>query len=83
MDPFEILPDECKYENSQSLKLQECPEDVTTGEMPRHILCRLSRYVPSFSLYSIAHWWIVCLLVLVFLLLPLSICLKPRRKYVL
>ena len=25
------------------LKLQECPEDVPTGEMPRHIVCMLER----------------------------------------
>ena len=38
-----IIADRCSYVNQQTLKLQECPEDVPTGEMPRHIVCMLER----------------------------------------
>ncbi|EME26479.1 DNA replication licensing factor MCM5 [Galdieria sulphuraria] len=37
LDPFVIVPDECEYADQQSLKLQELPEEVPTGEMPRSI----------------------------------------------
>jgi DNA replication licensing factor MCM5 len=36
--PYQILPDECVYNDIQSLKLQESPEAVPTGEMPRNLL---------------------------------------------
>lgn len=40
LDPFVIIPDRSKFTNSQRLKLQENPEMVPTGEVPRHIdLC--------------------------------------------
>ena len=38
LDPFVVIPDRSTYVDQQTLKLQECPEDVPTGEMPRHIL---------------------------------------------
>jgi len=37
LDPFEVVADKCKFLDIQKLKLQEAPEDVPTGEMPRHI----------------------------------------------
>ncbi|GAX74631.1 hypothetical protein CEUSTIGMA_g2079.t1 [Chlamydomonas eustigma] len=37
-DPFIVLPDRSQYVDQQQLKLQEKPEDVPTGEMPRHVL---------------------------------------------
>jgi len=37
VDPFEIVADKCKFLDIQKLKLQESPEDIPTGEMPRHI----------------------------------------------
>jgi len=37
LDPFVIVPDECEYADQQTLKLQELPEEVPTGEMPRSI----------------------------------------------
>eukprot|EP00466_Bigelowiella_natans_P003777 jgi/Bigna1/131322/aug1.14_g6030 len=40
LDPWVIVPDRSKFTNSQRLKLQENPEMVPTGEVPRHIdLC--------------------------------------------
>ena len=37
VDPFSIIADKSRYVNQQSLKLQETPESVPTGEMPRHL----------------------------------------------
>jgi len=34
-DPYDIVPDMCAFVDSQVLRLQEDPEDVPTGEMPR------------------------------------------------
>ena len=37
LDPYVIIGEECVYDDVQSLKLQELPEDVPTGEMPRSV----------------------------------------------
>jgi len=37
MDPFLILPDKSKHIDFQTMKLQEAPDSVPQGEMPRHI----------------------------------------------
>lgn len=37
LDPYYILPDKCKCINTQTLKLQELPEDTPQGGMPRHL----------------------------------------------
>ena len=37
VDPFYIVPDKCKCVDFQVLKLQEIPESVPNGEMPRHM----------------------------------------------
>jgi len=48
LDPFVMVPDKCEYIDTQRLKLQENPEDVPTGEMPRHMaLCVDREYVDS------------------------------------
>ena len=39
LDPYFILPDKCKCVDFQILKLQEAPDSVPHGEMPRH--CKL------------------------------------------
>lgn len=44
-NPYVILPMECEYEDQQVLKLQELPEDVPTGELPRHITVVVDRYM--------------------------------------
>eukprot|EP00919_Chromeraceae_sp_WS-2016_P036140 GHVR01085811.1.p1 GENE.GHVR01085811.1~~GHVR01085811.1.p1 ORF type:complete len:752 (+),score=192.83 GHVR01085811.1:86-2341(+) len=36
-DPYTIVADECVYHDTQTFKLQELPEHVPTGEMPRHL----------------------------------------------
>eukprot|EP00968_Pinguiococcus_pyrenoidosus_P016300 scaffold1554_cov261-Pinguiococcus_pyrenoidosus.AAC.8 len=42
-NPFVILPDKCTYVDQQVLKLQEAPEVVPTGEMPRNIALTMDR----------------------------------------
>jgi len=39
------LPDSCKCVDSQTLKLQETPENVPNGEIPRHIQLYMDRYL--------------------------------------
>jgi DNA replication licensing factor MCM5 len=46
-DPYVVLSDSCKFVDQQSLKLQENPETVPTGEMPRHVLLMCDRYLVS------------------------------------
>ena len=45
LDPFFVLPDSCKCIDSQMLKLQETPESVPNGEVPRHIQLYAERYL--------------------------------------
>ena len=45
LDPFFVLPDSCKCIDSQSLKLQETPDNVPNGEIPRHIQLYVDRYL--------------------------------------
>ena len=45
LDPYVILPDKSRCVDQQSLKLQELPEMVPTGEMPRHVMLSADRYL--------------------------------------
>ncbi|CAJ0581805.1 unnamed protein product, partial [Mesorhabditis spiculigera] len=45
LDPYVILPDKCVCVDFQTLKLQENPEDVPHGEMPRHLPLYVDRYL--------------------------------------
>jgi DNA replication licensing factor MCM5 len=45
LDPFFVLPDSCKCVDSQTLKLQETPENVPNGEIPRHLQLYMDRYL--------------------------------------
>jgi len=45
VDPFYIVPDKCKCVDFQVLKLQEAPEAVPNGEMPRHLQMYADRYL--------------------------------------
>eukprot|EP01069_Polyplicarium_translucidae_P007259 Polyplicarium_translucidae@DN3079_c0_g2_i2.p1 len=38
LDPYAVLADESEYCDVQTLKFQELPEDVPTGDMPRHLM---------------------------------------------
>lgn len=43
LDPFFIMPDKCQCVDFQILKLQEAPDSVPHGEMPRHMSLFLDR----------------------------------------
>ena len=43
LDPYRIVPDKCEYLDRQTLKLQEAPELVPTGDMPRTFLMTVDR----------------------------------------
>ncbi|KNA03934.1 hypothetical protein SOVF_204460 [Spinacia oleracea] len=45
LDPWLIVPDRSKYVDQQTLKLQENPEDVPTGELPRNMLLSVDRHL--------------------------------------
>ncbi|ERN10340.1 DNA replication licensing factor MCM5 [Amborella trichopoda] len=45
VDPWIMVPDKSKYVDQQTLKLQENPEDVPTGELPRNTLLSLDRHL--------------------------------------
>jgi DNA replication licensing factor MCM5 len=45
IDPFYIVPDKCKCVDFQTLKLQESPEAVPNGELPRHLQMYCDRYL--------------------------------------
>ncbi|KAL5729718.1 DNA helicase [Ranunculus cassubicifolius] len=45
LDPWIVVPDRSKYVDQQTLKLQENPEDVPTGELPRNILLAVDRHL--------------------------------------
>lgn len=45
LDPFEIDGDKCRCVDQQVLRLQENPEMVPTGELPRHVLLTCDRYL--------------------------------------
>lgn len=43
LDPYFILPDKCQCVDFQTLKLQELPDGLPQGEMPRHLQLYLDR----------------------------------------
>ncbi|EPS62425.1 hypothetical protein M569_12365 [Genlisea aurea] len=45
IDPYIVVPDKSKYVDQQTLKLQENPEDVPTGELPRNMLLSVDRHL--------------------------------------
>ncbi len=45
IDPFYIVPDKCKCVDFQVLKMQEAPEAVPNGELPRHLQLYCDRYL--------------------------------------
>ncbi|KFD60072.1 hypothetical protein M514_03873 [Trichuris suis] len=45
VDPYIILPDKCRCIDFQMMKLQETPEDVPHGELPRHMSLYCDRYL--------------------------------------
>ncbi|KAJ3415013.1 minichromosome maintenance protein 5 [Chytridiales sp. JEL 0842] len=47
LDPYQIIPDKSRFVDVQTLKLQEAPDMVPVGELPRHILLSADRYLTS------------------------------------
>eukprot|EP01134_Creolimax_fragrantissima_P002299 CFRG2299T1 len=45
LDPYDIMGDKCLCVDQQTLKLQEAPEMVPTGELPRHIMLSADRFL--------------------------------------
>lgn len=45
LDPFFIMPDKCQCVDFQTLKLQELPDHIPQGEMPRHLQLYCERYL--------------------------------------
>lgn len=43
--PYTVIPDQCEYIDQQTLKIQEAPEVVPTGEMPRNIMLSVDRWL--------------------------------------
>ncbi|KAI9230827.1 MAG: MCM2/3/5 family-domain-containing protein [Piptocephalis tieghemiana] len=45
LDPYLIMHDQCRFVDQQTLKLQEAPDMVPVGELPRHMLLHADRYL--------------------------------------
>ncbi|GLV39625.1 Minichromosome maintenance 5 [Carabus blaptoides fortunei] len=45
LDPFFIIPDKCTCVDYQVLKLQELPDSIPQGEVPRHVQLFSDRYL--------------------------------------
>ena len=45
LDTYSVVTDRCEYLDQQTLKLQEAPELIPTGEMPRTFLLTCDRYL--------------------------------------
>ncbi|XP_008555386.1 DNA replication licensing factor Mcm5 [Microplitis demolitor] len=45
LDPFFVMPDLCRCVDFQVLKLQELPDNIPQGEMPRHLQLYCDRYL--------------------------------------
>ncbi|KAJ8942625.1 hypothetical protein NQ318_013338 [Aromia moschata] len=45
VDPYFIMPDKCQCVDFQVLKLQELPDGVPQGEIPRHMVLYCDRYL--------------------------------------
>ncbi|RGB26009.1 MCM2/3/5 family-domain-containing protein [Rhizophagus diaphanus] len=45
LDPFVIIHDRCTYVDQQVLKIQESPDFLPVGDLPRHITVYLDRYL--------------------------------------
>lgn len=47
LDPYVIVHEKCHFVDQQVLKLQEAPDQVPVGELPRHILISADRYLAN------------------------------------
>jgi len=47
LDPYFVVHEKCHFVDQQVLKLQEAPDQVPVGELPRHILISADRYLTN------------------------------------
>ncbi|KAL1959949.1 hypothetical protein VTO42DRAFT_617 [Malbranchea cinnamomea] len=47
LDPYVVVHEKCEFVDQQVLKLQEAPDQVPVGELPRHILVSADRYLAN------------------------------------
>ncbi|KAF2230890.1 MCM-domain-containing protein [Viridothelium virens] len=47
LDPYYVIHEKCQFIDQQVLKLQEAPDDIPVGELPRHILISADRYLTN------------------------------------
>ncbi|KAF2841308.1 MCM-domain-containing protein [Patellaria atrata CBS 101060] len=47
LDPYFVVHEKCQFIDQQVLKLQEAPDQVPVGELPRHILISADRYLAN------------------------------------
>ncbi|KAJ5907165.1 DNA replication licensing factor mcm5 [Penicillium subrubescens] len=47
LDPYVIHHEKCQFVDQQVLKLQEAPDQVPVGELPRHVLISADRYLAN------------------------------------
>lgn len=45
LDPYVVVHEHSKFVDQQTIKLQEAPDAVPVGELPRHIILSVDRYV--------------------------------------
>lgn len=45
IDPYVIIHDKCSFVDAQFIKLQESPDMVPVGELPRHLSLSADRYL--------------------------------------
>ncbi|CAI7652883.1 unnamed protein product [Penicillium bialowiezense] len=47
LDPYVVYHEKCQFVDQQVLKLQEAPDQVPVGELPRHVLISADRYLAN------------------------------------
>ena len=47
LDPYFVVHERCQFIDQQIIKLQEAPDQVPVGELPRHILVSADRYLTN------------------------------------
>ena len=47
MDPYFVVHEKCQFVDQQIIKLQEAPDQVPVGELPRHVLISTDRYLTN------------------------------------
>ncbi|KAL7790846.1 MCM2/3/5 family domain-containing protein [Trichoderma ceciliae] len=47
LDPYFVLHERCRFVDQQVIKLQEAPDQVPVGELPRHMLITADRYLTN------------------------------------